>query len=242
MNKNRKKLVKKLGMSVVAGLLLAVMTLGMGSGRKSDQWLKDRVVKLKGNGMLCSGEQVQAPSGTTYILSAAHCNKLAVNGSIEVETEDKKVIQRKIIAEDKFSDLLLLEGLPNKDGLKIAKRDYRNEHIRTFTHGAGMDTYRTDGDLVQYVRINIMLEEIWSEESLHACESMPKYHVESVWIAKICVIDVIETATTAMIVPGSSGGMVVDDEGDLVGVVSAGGGGFGYLVTLSDIHRFMSGY
>lgn len=245
MGKSKKKVNKhkRVVLGAVAGLLLSIMSLGFGGGSsKSDQWLKDRVVKLRGNGMLCSGEQIQAPSGQTYILSAAHCHKLAVNESIEVETEDRKTLQRKVIAEDKFSDLLLIEGLPNKTGLKIADKDYKHQKVRTFTHGGGMDTYETRGELIQYISIPVMIGEIITDEDLQACESMPKYKVREWWLGRMCIMDVLETATTAMIVPGSSGGMVVDDDGGLVGVVSAGGDGFGYLVTLKDIQRFLSAY
>ena len=37
---------------------------------------------------------------------------------------------------------------------------------------------------------------------------------------KVCVLDVQEVAMTAVIFPGSSGGMVVDDNGSLIGIVS----------------------
>jgi S1-C subfamily serine protease len=58
----------------------------------------------------------------------------------------------------------------------------------------------------------------------------------------MCFLKVVEVATTAKVVPGSSGGMVVDDVGDLIGVVSASNGDFGFLVRLQDIKNFLAKY
>src|SRR5258707_12043226 len=88
---------------------------------KSDTYAMQRTVSIKGKYGQCSGEQIEAPSGETYILTAAHCRNLADDGiSMVIITEDEKRLMRKIIAEDSYSDLLLLEGIPNLDGIKIA--------------------------------------------------------------------------------------------------------------------------
>lgn len=233
-----KKLIRrnKLFVSILA-ILVGCFVLN----NKSDSYLRERVVKLVSPKGSCSGEQIIAPSGENYILTAAHCLVLKdANNSIEVITESGEHLSRRVIAEDHASDLLLLEGLPNLKGLSIASSSRNKEEVRTFTHGRGFDTYQTKGVLIQDSRAQMLTED-------YNCSlNYSKYKIVEIDLGffpiKVCIIDVIEKATTALIVPGSSGGMVVNSYGNLVGVVSAGDGTFGYLVTLSDIQSFLSGY
>lgn len=244
MKKPRIKNLKHKLLLVLAASLLFLTSCPI---YRTETAIKNRVVFLKGNNHSCTGEQVRAPSGVNYILTAAHCNILAVDGKIEVTSEYGTKLLRKVIYEDPKSDLLLLEGLPGLSGLNIAGSVYRNEEVRTFTHGAGFATYKTAGVLIEEKEIKIGISEINNSEQEEACKKSPKFTVVEVnflgvALFKVCALDVKEMATTAMIVPGSSGGPVVDWRGNLVGVVSAGGEGFGFLVSLKDIQNFLSNY
>lgn len=214
---------------------------------KSEAYIRERSVKLIGRRGTCSGEQVKGHSGIDYILSAGHCKVLAdSDNTILIQTEDKHVMRRRIIAEDPNSDLLLIEGLPDLEGLEIAERIVIQDHVRTFTHGAGMDTYMTEGEVVQQKHIDIGLFLISSEEDLDKCRD-PKHRIEQVVDIMgenkaICLMSVWETVVTAKIVPGSSGGMIVNDAGQLIGVASATDGSFGYIVNLEHIQDFLSNY
>jgi S1-C subfamily serine protease len=233
-------------LAILGSLFAFLLVVGFSlSGGKSESYLYNRAVKLISIRGTCSGEQVRAPSGIDYILTAAHCLPLAQDGSITIITEDGRRMQRKVIAEDTRSDLLLLEGVPNLRGLDIADYSLPKEKVRTFTHGRGLDTYKTEGVLIQNIQLPVPLFAITSEGDIARCQ-MTKHRITDLdfgfMVIKVCLLDVQETITTAMIVPGSSGGMVVDANGDLVGVVSAGDGFFGYLVRLEDIRIFIRNY
>lgn len=236
------KIAKRKLALIAAGIAICLLLFKP----KSDSYFKDHAVKLMGNGHMCSGEQVRAPSGVDYILTAAHCGILANGGQILTITEDGRSLMRKIVAEDPTSDLLLLEGLPGLHGLSIAKSIVPGEHVRTYTHGSNHDTYRTDGALLELQRVIAPLHIIESEADEVKCNSMAKTHVEEYDMffiqLKVCVLDVLESTTSAQIVHGSSGGMVINDSDKLVGVVSAGDGSFGFLVTLVDINHFLRNY
>ena len=206
----------------------------------SDAYAMGRSIKILGKGGQCSGEQVESYSGHTYILSAAHCAKLAdAAGYYTVFTEDGRKLQRRLIAEDSNSDLLLIEGVPGLQGLKIAESHWRFEHIRTLTHGAGMDTYKTEGALVQIMTISIAVGIV--DASSLPCTDV-KYRIVQEDLFAVCVLHIPEAVSTAKVSPGSSGGMVIDDDGALVAVVSASDEHFSYLVPLEAIRAFLIGY
>lgn len=234
---NKKSLVKRI---IIAGLVLFIAHMFIPAHVPSDNEIRSKVVKLTSKQGSCSGQQVVGASGMDYILTAGHCKPLEVNGSIMVTTEDGRSLYRRIIVEDEESDLLLLEGVPNMPGLAIAPVSFPKQPVRTFTHGRGFDTYRTEGALIQNYQISVPVSEAEN------CPKMPKYRVVEYNTMfgplEVCALSVIETVTTAMIVPGSSGGAVVNSDGELVGVVSAGDGVFGYLVSLSDIKKFLHNY
>lgn len=223
----------------VCSILIAVQFLFI----PSENWIKHRGVELSSEDGSCSGQQVRAPSGKDYILTAAHCAGLAdENGMVAVKDEEGNIFSLKILQEDPKSDLLLVEGIPNLRGLTIADSWYRNEEIRTFTHGKHLDLYKTEGVLIQETTISLISEAVTSPEIEQKCKSMPKKAniIQDIFGRKACLFSVEETLSTAKIIPGSSGGMVVDPDGKLVGVVSVSSDEFSGLVRLSDIKDFMS--
>lgn len=236
--------------SVVKVLILALTATICGTYReviKSDQYIRNRIVKLISEKGQCSGEQVRAPSGKDYILSAGHCKAVLSGDSFTVISEQGVSIQRKLIAEDPNSDLLLIEGLPNLRGLDLADYTSRFEHGRSFTHGKGLDTYSTSGIYIQKKQIEVPVSQIETLEDELDCTKMNKNKVLEVdafyyIIIKYCVMSVFEDVTSISIVPGSSGGAIVNDYGNLIGVASASDGFFGYMVPLESIRPFLAGY
>lgn len=237
MRKSQSKSYKKW---IFVGILAGIMAFSF-TGGPSDAQIRSRIVRIVSDKGMCSGEQVRAPSGQDYILTAGHCDGLkSSDGKYNVITEDGKTLSRREVAEDPNSDLLLLEGIPGVRGLDIGKYTWQGETVRTFTHGSNFDTYKTEGQLIQLKMISIPLFPVESDSDAARCSTAklklyPNYG--------ICALQVVEQASTAFIAPGSSGGAIVDSSGDLVGVASAGDGvGFFYFVTLLDIRSFLNNY
>lgn len=229
-----KKTILATVVALVASLLI--------SSSPSDDAIRSKVLKLVSDRGSCSGEQVVAPSGINYILTAAHCKVLAKDGSIMAIAEDGRKLPRRVIEEDLNSDLLILEGFPGIKGLNIASTSNRRDHVRTFTHGHGFDTYKTEGVIIQDMKVEIPIFGIAEEADKERCNEPKLAIVDAGMFGQYCAMSVVETATTALILPGSSGGPVVNDRGELMGVVSAGDGTIGLLITIKDIRKFISSY
>lgn len=210
----------------------------------SEQTLRDHSVQLRGNQYSCSAVQIKAPSGKEYLLSAGHCKDLSMKGYVMTISEDNKIGRSKIIAEDPDSDLLLLEPIDDLKGMAIAKKTYRSEHVRTFTHGRGLKTYKTEGELVERRMISIYL---YDYPQGGDC-SLPKESVVDNTTpfssSKACIMTINGMYMTAAVEPGSSGGMVVNDDGELVGIVSAKETDsiFGFVIDIPEINEFLSNY
>lgn len=235
-NNNKKRIMK-----YFIGLVIAVIGYSLYSSPSHDP--RSRIVRITHNNGMCSGEQVLAPSGQSYIMSAGHCRSLSTNDVFTIETEDHRTLQRKLVAEDPKSDLIIIEGIPNMVGIPIAKFAQARDKVRTLTHGSNMDTYETSGVLIQVSKISAMLSEIKGQADEDVCASQPKTYVEDSLLGRICVMSVFEMISTAQIVPGSSGGAVLNMDNELVGIASASrGDSFSAFVLLSDIQAFISNY
>lgn len=207
-----------------------------------DSYVRNRVVLLYTANAYCTGVEVVVPSGKTYTLTARHCKALLDSTDhILAKDEDGKDYRIKLIAVDPNSDLMLLQGI-GVPGLKIADKIYSHEKVHTITHGGGMPSFRTDGELVKDIDMNINMGNILTDEDAVKCKSIKNTTISDKFMPPLCLIRLHLMLSTAVIIPGSSGGPLLDENQNIVGIVSAVGGSsmFGAYVTLSDIQKFIA--
>ena len=199
---------------------------------ESDVYIRDRVLMLVGNGVECSAIEVKAPSGKNYTMSAGHCGIIAVNEYITAIREDGSETMIKVLKVDVEHDLMLLEAADDKS-IDVAKDSKPHQHVHTLTHGHGMPTYRTDGELLKDVDIRIE-NPIDSDEALKKCKHIivGEFEVD-------CELKLHVVMSTAQVLPGSSGGAVLNKRGQLVGIVSCTDGFFSGFVMLKDIQEML---
>ncbi len=229
-----------MGISTLFIIMMAVLFGCNGPPKAGD--IRSSVVKLSSSKGSCSGTQIITSRGHKFILTAAHCLPIAEAGFIPVFTEDAGQYVSKIVAEDDESDLLLLEAAPSKiPAIPIAEDVSRFETLTSFTHGRSYATYSTEGI---YVGEDIVYFFSDNPTKLDTC-TKKKNHIVKVDLGFIeleaCMVGTVESVTTVRATPGSSGGLVANSRGELVGVVSTGDDMFTNLVTLKDIHRFLKG-
>lgn len=225
-------------------VVLCLSVLALSACNPSDSKIRSSVVKLSSKKGSCSGTQIEAPSGNKYILTAAHYLPIANDGVMPVQTEDGGSYFSRVIQEDPASDLLLLEAAPGVPAIKIAKELSRFETLNAFTHGHAYPTYKTSGVFIGEDIAQAMDSVIDSDEARAKC-SGPKRKIQSIdffGIAQIevCILSLVESVSTVKVSPGSSGGLVANERGEMIGVVSMGSDDYSFLVTLKDIQNFLS--
>ncbi len=237
------KMVRFMLIGVVLMLALVVSAQSELKTSSSDQ-VREAVVLIKGlEGGSCSGVQVKTDSGRLVILTAAHCRGLLFDDMAVVENEARrtKAVVR-FIAEDDRSDLMMLGGSERIGHISIADSTTMHERAYTMTHGAGVPAYRTDGEVLDEYVGGFVVDEIITQEDRDRCVSQPKHAVIAhVFGGYLCVLDVKSTRTTTAIVPGSSGGPLLNERGQLIGIASFIDTRlpiFGFFVRLEDIRSF----
>lgn len=229
----------------VIGFFVVASTLVFSASctvNKSDDYIRSAVVKISSKHGQCTGTEIKASSGKEYVLSAGHCNPIVIDGKVTITTEAGDKYEREVIAEDPSSDLMLFEAVGGIPTLEIAANDHRFQHMRIFSHGHGFPTYETEGKIVSMEeRGEFGLFEISSEEDAKRCVGS-KYEIVDGMFGSICALNVVETVTTAMTVPGSSGGAALDDDGKIIGVLTGGDDHFSMFVTLRNIQDFLRKY
>jgi hypothetical protein len=207
--------------------------------KTTDIYARNRVLKLFDVTGACSAVLVWAPSGKAYTLTAGHCRPEVHEGKIKARNESGQEYLLDFIAEDPTADLMLLSA-PYQIGMDIAKNIGTHEPVHTMTHGRGMPSYRTDGEFLVLDLIEFALFPVVTVEDLVRC-SGPKYVVMQKEFETMCGVQSFQSVTTARIVPGSSGGPLMNAWGELVGIASTTDDSFSTFASLADIHAFLKG-
>ena len=234
----RKKSRKLRNLLIV--ILLGILGFGGFQYNKStDRYIRERVVQIKTSKGGCTGVEIKAPSGKIYTLTAGHCAELLINGqafAIDESGMEYVIHELKI---DQSVDLMLMSAI-GKKSIDIADSVELHQHIRTLTHGGLLPIYRTDGEILDIERVDVMKFIIDEDHPRTECPITPWEHIVEVFFGDACIMTLNSQFTTAAILPGSSGGPAVDDAGMLVGIASNTAGGFiSGFVPLRDIHEFL---
>lgn len=207
--------------------------------KRSDEYIRERVILLQNNGYSCSGIQVRTAKNKVYILSAAHCRAMFQDGKAYAIDEDGNTFETQIVDMDVANDLLLLTPINNKS-INVASSIHKHEKIHTITHGQAFPSYRTDGELLAerdtlFVRLSKSEPELYKQ-----CLLDPRAVISfEDMLFGTCQYMLRSMISTALVAPGSSGGAVLNAYGELVGIVSNTDGLFSGMVPLHNIQDFL---
>lgn len=223
--------------AIIVGGILALIP----NDKTSDAYIRDRVVMLENEHGSCSGIQVKAPSKKVYIMTAGHCSVLlsADNTTTAIDEYGNRNTVR-LVELDAKDDLMLLTS-PNNLSIDITDTVFTHEKIHTLTHGDHEPTYRTDGEILDIRTVTIPLTFSTSPAEDQKCIEEGHIPVHIFGPIGICTMILSEQMTSAWVVPGSSGGAALNEQGELIGIVSISDGGhFSGVIPLEEIKAFIS--
>jgi S1-C subfamily serine protease len=192
-----------------------------------------------------SGFHVEAPSGSTYILTNAHvCHAAADDGKVVVSTvKHDRTMKRNIIEIYDKHDLCLVEGLPGVKGIEVANSFEPGQNARVIGFPGLRARRQSLGKNLGITDINLVTDVVQTEEQATACkESGGKLYDAFVFF--LCVKQYKAVETNIVGFGGNSGSPAINFWGNLVGVLFAGDSktNYSFLVPLSDIKAFLQDY
>jgi S1-C subfamily serine protease len=202
--------------------------------------LRQTAVRIDGNGCMGSGSVVQARSGRPLILTNNHvCNCANQFGQIYATMEGGELIKGTVVRRDWGKDLCAATFEGNRPALKLGDRPAPRSEIQTRGY--------PDGRLAEshgQVGPNVDWDYEFAISELGACPaaSRPIYGMNGNLAG--CRLHFRSTGTSLFGRPGSSGSAVVNDAGELVGVISSWLPGSQYdagMVSYDDVKKFLGG-
>lgn len=179
--------------------------------------LRKTAVRIDGNGCMGSGSVVEGKSGKHYILTNQHlCNCAKYRGNIYATFEDGQQLVGTVVSQNWNSDLCAAHINGYDKALKLGRSLAPLTEVNTRGWPGGRLT-ESHGHVVGTVR--------WSTdfpiEQIGVCptKSKPVYGSNDVLAA--CTLTYVSVLSNLYARPGSSGSAVVNDDGQLVGVVSS---------------------
>lgn len=244
------KLVKFLRNLVVALLIMAFIVkapeLHYNYVRNKVQKTTVMVTNKEGNSG-GSGSHIKAPSGKIYILTNAHVCNLSKDGTVYITDDYGRTIPRRIIEKSDFTDLCLVEALPNYHSyLKVGSEPSTGQIVAAVGHPALMPTTMTRGEIIGQSEVDVFDFIIGLDDDGREC-NLPKnkiIKINSIFgQLDACVVHLKANLTTTAILPGNSGSPMVDFYGNMVGVYFAGNrANWGIAITVADINAFLKPY
>lgn len=192
----------------------------------------------------CTAFNVRVPSGAKFMVTNEHCSALAENGLVRAHYTDGRTALVRLIEVSAKTDLSLFQAVPDAPALEIA--NWHNLYARLNVVGhprLAKNTY-SEGRVVGRDFVDIVEQSI----PLDKCVG-PRLMVRNITIffgikIPMCVKSTEAIQTSVVIYGGNSGSPVMDDDGQVVGVMFAGDTttNYGSMVPLDALNDFIKLY
>lgn len=229
---------------VVAFLLLVIFisftmpTQGSTDTNKAMRALRETAVMVAGGQCSGSGSIVQGKSGKRYLLTNNHvCNCGGEEGYVYGSFEGGELVKGKIAKRSWAYDLCAARVEDSRPALKLGSQllPFTEVNTRGYPMRRLVESHGLVGGEVQW-GYQVPIEEVGE------CPQGSEREYALNGNLAACILPFTSTVTSLYGRPGSSGSPVVNDDGDLVGVLSSYMPGSDYsagIVRFQDVKRFL---
>lgn len=229
-------LIKTYAVAIVIIIAVTLLTFKDADAGEPSAKLKEATAHLM-NG---SGFVIKAPSGKTYLTTNGHvCLQGSWQGNLEGSLESGRVLRGKIVKRSMVADLCAAY-LGERDLAPLSLAPDLKPRQQVYTRGYPFGVLSQSAG--QYVGI-MKWSYMFPIEQIGECTKPFKKEYGGTETVVGCVLNYTDNLTNLYARPGSSGSPVVNEQGDLVGVMSSWDSGrdAGGMVRLEDVKEFFKG-
>lgn len=184
--------------------------------------------------------EIKAASGRVYTVTNAHvCGLANSRGQILIEEKEHsgRYIPIQILEVYQDHDLCILNGLADYDGLSLGSETEINDSVYAIGYPVGEALNYAEGRVKDFTTIIMPHEGI-------TCEGIHTHMMSDDFIGSICVDEFHTISTDLVIYPGNSGSALVNNYGNVVGVIFASSNRthWGHAVPLSELVNLLKAY
>ena len=244
----RKLLKKTKALAAAVALTSGVLALSISSSNIHNKYLRYEVgsstVKVLGPRGGGSGFAVKGDSGKDYIMTNKHVCELATGGWLSVKSDSGLTLWKRVVYKDNIHDLCLIEGDSRFDSLSIGSTPSPGDYFYIVGHPALRALTVSQGEYIGFANVTIVDDSVKERSQCRGTvyELTPLEQMEF-GIEWACIRSLRSYSTTAVAYGGNSGSPVVNQYGNLIGVLFAGSTEQerdNYVVPLHEVKRVLS--
>lgn len=231
-------------------LLIGLMFLGLGfynAMKPNLRQLANRNVLMITNEAGTGGGTafyVKGPSGKTYVMTNNHICVLVQKQKLVLHSYSGKKFPVKVIKTDEAKDLCIIET-SSKQGLYLAQTSALYQQYHLFGNPHLYRWVHEKGEFFDIGNISLVHHIITPEDSKCDEKYMRKEMINMFFFnLEVCMTIHPSMLSNIKSFPGNSGSPILNDNGDVVGVLFAGDNrtNYGFVIPLSTVKEFLKGY
>lgn len=200
-----------------------------------------QVLGFQGGG---SGFAIKGESGKDYIMTNRHVCDISTNGWVKIKSDKGLSVFKRIVYKDTIHDLCLVEGDSRLDALTLGSAPEKGDSFYIIGHPGLRQLTLSQGEYIGYSLVPMIDDSVIDRNQctghVYDLNPLQQFVYGRAWL---CVKSFKSYSTTAVAYGGNSGSPVVNNFGNVIGVLFAGSTEQerdNFCVPLEDIKRVLA--